>query len=508
MHPSEHHVTNNEAAENRAKRMEEAREQATRAINKKATIKPLAQYKPRDQVWLEATHLKLPNQGTKLNSKCYGPFKILKEISPVVFKLDLPISWTVHPVFHTSLLTPYVKTLAHSPNYSCPPPDLINDEEQYEVEQIRNHQLHRCSRMLQYLIKWWGYPESDNTWEPADQVYALDLFWEYYKCQPLKNIKGKQKPLAKTAIRILSLSKPFIIASQWPSLLPRSQSSSPDTSNLSRSSSLTSLLTLPHTPTPYPPTRSPSPGPSMTSRPMPFGMGPSHLAQSRTSSLDMRTLHLPSYRHLSLVSPPPYSRERRYTIVRLTTSDNTLWMSMLSAALSNSVFKTLMVSHCCALMDLRTIMDDSPYLLSPMQVGRVLLSSSSNWMTDKWWDLAPWQEVSMMLISSTSLLHRPLTSNPWNHSPTGSTPVSGATTLTSICFVRLSLPSTTGGFSLRSSNTESWTERLLCYRRNLAWWMQTLQHLNQPSRHVRTILSPRKWQRRLSQWGLSISNCR
>ena len=40
-------------------------------------------------------------------------------------------------------------------------------------------------------------------------------------------------------------------------------------------------------------------------------------------------------------------------------------------------------------MDLRTIMEDSPYLLSPMQMGRVLLSSSSNWTTDKWWDLVP-----------------------------------------------------------------------------------------------------------------------
>ena len=119
--------------------MEEAQERATRAINKKAAIAPLAQYKPRDQVWLEVTHLKLPHQGSKLNLKCYGPFKILNEISPVAFKLELPVSWTIHLVFHASLLTPYVETHAYGPNYSCPPPDLINDKEQYEVEQIRNH---------------------------------------------------------------------------------------------------------------------------------------------------------------------------------------------------------------------------------------------------------------------------------------------------------------------------------------------------------------------------------
>ena len=129
LHPSEYHTTNNEAAKNRVRRMEEAWEQATRAIHKKAAIIPPAQYKSGDQVWLEATHLKLSHQGSKLNPKHYGPFKILKEISPVAFKLKLPVSWTIHLVFHASLLTPYVGTHAHGPNYSHTPPDLINDEE-------------------------------------------------------------------------------------------------------------------------------------------------------------------------------------------------------------------------------------------------------------------------------------------------------------------------------------------------------------------------------------------
>ena len=291
--------------------------------------------------------------------------------------------------------------------------------------------------MLQYLIKWQGYLKSDNTWEPADQVYALDLLQEYHKCQPtLESIKGKQKPPAKTTIHTITSSKLPTITSQWPSPLPHSQSSSPVTLNTSQSLSPTSLSTLPCAPAPYPLTRSPSPGPSMTLRPTPFGIGHSHLTWSRTSSPDMRTLHPPSYGHLSWVLPSPYSRERRYTTARLTTSDNTSQMSMLSAVLSNSIYETLMESCCCALMDLRTIMEDSLYLLSLVQMGRVLLSSSSNWTMDKWWDLALWQEVSMMLISSTSLLHQPLMTNPSNPFPTGSAPTSGATTLTSICFRR------------------------------------------------------------------------
>jgi hypothetical protein len=45
----------------------------------------------------------------------------------------------IHPIFHASLLTPYIKTDEHSANYMRPPPDMIEGEEQYEVEAIRAH---------------------------------------------------------------------------------------------------------------------------------------------------------------------------------------------------------------------------------------------------------------------------------------------------------------------------------------------------------------------------------
>ena len=444
---------------------------SNQAINRKAIEVPPAQYKPGDQVWLKATHLKLPHQGSKLNPKWYGPFKILNAISPVAFKLDLPVSWTIHPVFHASLLTPYVETNTHGPNYSQPPPDLINDKEQYKVEQIRNHQHHGWSRTLQYLIKWQGYPESDNTWEPADKVYALDLLQEYHKCWPLESIKGKQKPPAKTTICTITSSKLPTIASQWPSPLPCSQSSSLVTLNISQSPSLTSLLTPPCTLTPYPPTRLPSLGPSTISRPMPSRTGPSHFTLSRTSWEGMRTSP-PSSCKLSLwASPPPFNRERRSITVRPTISGNTLQMSMLSATPSNNTSEILMVSHYYAPMDLRTTMGGSPPPLSLAQMGRALLSSSNNWMKEEWWDLAPEQEVSMMLTLLTSLPHHPLMTNLSNPSLTGSAHTSGVTTLTSIHFRRPSSCSTTGASLPRSSDTESWTERLPYYRQSLAWWM-------------------------------------
>ena len=120
---------------------------------------------------------------------------ITKQINPVTYQLTLPTTWQIHPMFHASLLSPYVETDAHGLNYSRPPPDLIGGEEFYKVEQIRDHQHHRRSRMLQYLIKWKGSPKSDNTWEPADLVLTPDLLKQYHKHRPLSGIKANQVTL-------------------------------------------------------------------------------------------------------------------------------------------------------------------------------------------------------------------------------------------------------------------------------------------------------------------------
>ena len=184
--------TDNEAAEKRMKRMMEARDQATKLINQKAGKIPPPQFAVRDQVWLEGSHLKLPHQSTKSAPKRYGPFMITKQINPVTYQLTLPTTWQIHLVFYASLLSPYTETDAHGPNYSRPPPDLIGGEEFYEVEQIWDHRCHGCSRALQYLIKWKGSPESNNTWEPADLVLAPDLLKEYHKHRLLSGIKANQ----------------------------------------------------------------------------------------------------------------------------------------------------------------------------------------------------------------------------------------------------------------------------------------------------------------------------
>jgi transposase InsO family protein len=125
--------------DDRTRKAMEKRKQAKEALNEAARTTPPDSYQIGDKVWLEAKHLALPYQTPKLAPKRHGPFTIIKRVSPVAYQLQLPTAWTIHDVFHASLLTPYRETLEHGDNYTRPPPDLIEDAEEYEVETIVNH---------------------------------------------------------------------------------------------------------------------------------------------------------------------------------------------------------------------------------------------------------------------------------------------------------------------------------------------------------------------------------
>jgi Chromo (CHRromatin Organisation MOdifier) domain len=104
---------------------------------------------------------------------------------------------------------PYTETPSHGPNFTRPPPDLIDGEEEYEVEQIRSHRTWGRSKTLQYLIKWKGYPESDNTWENADQIHAPELIKLYHQALTQRSLKARRMRLEKKHSFTISPPKAF-----------------------------------------------------------------------------------------------------------------------------------------------------------------------------------------------------------------------------------------------------------------------------------------------------------
>ena len=166
--------------EERHQLIKEHREAALHALNKTAQATPMSQYKVGEWVWLEAKYLTLPYASAKLALKCHGPFQIIEEISPVAYQLALPRAWMIHNVFHSSLPTHYKETHESGAQFQRPPPELIGNKEEYEVEQIINHHHYGKHCQLQYLICWKGYSAADDTWEPADQVHTNELVKSYH----------------------------------------------------------------------------------------------------------------------------------------------------------------------------------------------------------------------------------------------------------------------------------------------------------------------------------------
>ncbi len=87
------------------------------------------------QVWLEGRNLSI-SYNKKITMRCEGPFKIMEKMSSINYKLQLLNKWNIHDTFHAGLLSPYKETQVHGLNFMCPPPDIVDGEEEYEVDCI------------------------------------------------------------------------------------------------------------------------------------------------------------------------------------------------------------------------------------------------------------------------------------------------------------------------------------------------------------------------------------
>ena len=165
-------------------------------VKKKNTPK----YKVGDQVWLEGHHLRTNRPTIKLAPRRHGPFKIVQVMSPVNYHLKLPTQWNIHPVFHINLLTPYQETPTHGPNYQHPPPNLVDGKEEYKVKKILDSQWFGRGLKMQYLVKWKGYPDSENQWVNKDDVFADKALQEFKSLNPASEVHIRHLYIPKDCI--------------------------------------------------------------------------------------------------------------------------------------------------------------------------------------------------------------------------------------------------------------------------------------------------------------------
>ncbi|KAK3030232.1 hypothetical protein RJ639_038355 [Escallonia herrerae] len=132
----------------------------------------------------------LRGRDSRLLQKYEGPLTIVKKIGKMAYKVDPPHWWSrqLHPVFHVSMLKPFYEDTANPSRGQIKRQGLKPKAAGKRVaEAILNDRVIIASRKRhqEYLVKWQGQMDEENTWERAADLSAYADKIEAYHMQKL-----------------------------------------------------------------------------------------------------------------------------------------------------------------------------------------------------------------------------------------------------------------------------------------------------------------------------------
>lgn len=177
------HLSANDSAQERVTRLQEMREAAKQLIRKSQAAyekwynrkRMQPPFKINDWVLVSAKNIKLKRPSKKLAPKYLGPYQIERiSSSGLACQLRLPSSTRIHNVFNVTSLEPY-----HSRDATVEEPsdNPFAAEETFEVEKILSHKGSKKNR--QYLVKWRGYDDEENSWLSYKDFIEKEIVREY-----------------------------------------------------------------------------------------------------------------------------------------------------------------------------------------------------------------------------------------------------------------------------------------------------------------------------------------
>nr|XP_025607725.1 uncharacterized protein LOC112701142 [Arachis hypogaea] len=127
------------------------------------SLKMSSVYHPRTDSQTEAVN----KSNQKLGVRFYGPYEVLKKIGVAAYKLRLPPSAKIYPIFHVSLLKKSLGSSVESQSLS----EALTEEGELlvEPEQVLDNRMSNQGN-LEMLIKSQNLSEFESTWERADKL--------------------------------------------------------------------------------------------------------------------------------------------------------------------------------------------------------------------------------------------------------------------------------------------------------------------------------------------------
>jgi hypothetical protein len=165
--------------------MKRSQERMAKYYNEGRIIPP--EFNVGDKVFLKSKNIRTLRPSHKLDSKHFGPFKIIEKVSDWAYRLELPKTMKIHDVFHVDLLEPWKDVKRIKRPKKQQPKEVVEtaEEETYEIEEVLATDWvkkgPRSKPHLECLFKWKGYEGQPNaeTWEIYEGGID-DLLDEYY----------------------------------------------------------------------------------------------------------------------------------------------------------------------------------------------------------------------------------------------------------------------------------------------------------------------------------------
>jgi hypothetical protein len=139
------------------------------------------EFKPNDLVLLNTANYNLGLPSDKLAPRWLGPLRILQIRGPNTVLIEVPPRLSrIEPIQNVTWLRKYVSrpdSLGPTPQYL--PPQIINDNDEFEVEDILAHRI--VNKKTQYLVRFKSYGPEDDLWLPAANLANAPEIINAYK---------------------------------------------------------------------------------------------------------------------------------------------------------------------------------------------------------------------------------------------------------------------------------------------------------------------------------------
>jgi hypothetical protein len=121
---------------------------------------------------------------SKLHTQWKGPMRVVKVVGTEITLYDMVANKELNPV-HIKRVKPFL----YEPDKTNPKDAAMADTLEYYVEEILGHKGNpRKKSQMRFLVKWQGFPDDKNSWEPWSNLRLVEALHEYLRKNGMANI--------------------------------------------------------------------------------------------------------------------------------------------------------------------------------------------------------------------------------------------------------------------------------------------------------------------------------